>query len=82
MIEWPMERFELYAAKLYGPADRPPSCPLLEVQLPRQPVTGEAGFDSKRTYVHSAICSPDPPNCDGKSLNFGRLSRIGRTVSA
>ena len=33
-------------------------------------------------HFHSAICSPDPPNSVGKSLNFGRPSRIGRTVSA
>jgi hypothetical protein len=31
---------------------------------------------------YSAICSPDPPNSAGKSLNFGKLSRIGSTVSA
>jgi hypothetical protein len=31
---------------------------------------------------YSAIASPEPPNSAGKSLNFGRPSRIGSTVSA
>lgn len=33
-------------------------------------------------FRYSATCSPDPPNCAGKSVNFGRPSRMGSTVSA
>jgi hypothetical protein len=39
----------------------------------------EADMQSLR---YSAMCSPDPPNSLGKSLNFGSPSRIGSTVSA
>ncbi len=35
-----------------------------------------------RKSSYSAIASPEPPNSAGKSLNFGRPSRIGSTVSA
>ena len=39
-----------------------------------------SGFDPD--FHYSVICSPDPPNSAGKSLNFGRPSFMGRTVSA
>ena len=32
-------------------ADRPPSCPVLGVFLPRQPVTGEAEDDPERLFA-------------------------------
>ena len=35
-----------------------------------------------RKSSYSAIASPEPPNSAGKSLSFGRPSRIGNTVSA
>jgi ABC-type uncharacterized transport system substrate-binding protein len=41
-----------------------------------------ANLAAMRNAFHSAVCSPDPPNSAGKSLNFGRPSRMGRTVSA
>jgi hypothetical protein len=31
---------------------------------------------------YSAIVSPEPPNSAGTSLNFGKPSRMGSTVSA
>ena len=34
------------------------------------------------TSRYSAICSPDPPNSAGKSLNLGSPSFIGSTASA
>ena len=37
---------------------------------------------ANRRLSYSAIASPEPPNSAGKSLNFGRPSRIGSTVSA
>ena len=35
-----------------------------------------------RPAGYSAICSPEPPDSAGKSLNFGSPSFMGRTVSA
>ena len=47
---------------------------------------GGAGVSSSEAApapggAYSGIVSPDPPNSDGKSLNFGSPSFIGSTVS-
>ncbi len=39
-------------------------------------------IDDNWKSPYSAIASPEPPNSAGKSLNFGRPSRIVGTVSA
>ena len=37
--------------------------------------------NGRELEAYSATCLPEPPNSAGKSANFGRPSRIGRTVS-
>jgi hypothetical protein len=48
------------------------------------PATGGEGEGATAADArcYSAAISPEPPNSLGKSLNLGRPSRIGSTVSA